>query len=71
MPTGGTARFASPVNVWDFVKITSIFAPGPGEVAEISGAAAELAKAEGMHAHRQAILLREASLLRKGHRNGG
>ncbi|MGQ9552740.1 MAG: histidinol dehydrogenase [Anaerolineae bacterium] len=61
MPTGGTARFASPVNVWDFVKITSIFAPGPSEVADISDAGAMLAEAEGLTAHRQAILLRGGS----------
>lgn len=61
MPTGGTARFASPVNVWDFVKITSIFAPGRRAVAEISEAGARLAAAEGLSAHRDAILLRGGS----------
>ncbi|MGI6207158.1 MAG: histidinol dehydrogenase [Anaerolineae bacterium] len=58
MPTGGTARFASPVNVWDFVKITSIFATGPAEVVRISPAGALLAEAEGLTFHRDAILLR-------------
>jgi len=58
MPTGGTARFASPVNVWDFVKITSVFAPGPSDIAALSSHAAVLAEAEGLTGHRDAILLR-------------
>ena len=58
MPTGGTARFASPVNVWDFVKITSIFAPGAADVAAITDAGAALAEAEGLLAHRNAMLMR-------------
>ena len=58
MPTGGTARYASPLNVWDFLKITSVFAPGRATVAAISQAGALLAEAEGLTAHRDAILLR-------------
>ncbi|NPV09622.1 MAG: histidinol dehydrogenase [Anaerolineae bacterium] len=58
MPTGGTARFASPLNVWDFVKITSIFAIGATEAAQIGPAGAILAEAEGLTFHRDAIMLR-------------
>ncbi|MHB0877619.1 MAG: histidinol dehydrogenase [Anaerolineae bacterium] len=61
MPTSGTARFASPVNVWDFMKITSVFAPGAADVAAISAAGAALAEAEGLLAHRDAILRRLSS----------
>ena len=50
MPTGGTARFASPLNVLDFVKITSIIGLS-GDIAELSRAAATLAYAEKLTAH--------------------
>jgi len=51
MPTGGTARFASPVNVLDFVKITSIIALDTETAARISPAAARIARAESLIAH--------------------
>jgi histidinol dehydrogenase len=51
MPTGGTARFASPLNVLDFVKITSIVGLNDETAAELSQAAATLAKAEALTAH--------------------
>jgi histidinol dehydrogenase len=50
MPTGGTARFASPLNVLDFVKITSIIGLS-GDITELSRAAATLAYAEELTAH--------------------
>lgn len=55
MPTEATARFASPVNVWDFVKITSVFAAGRHTAERVSSAAATLAEAEGLTFHRDAI----------------
>jgi histidinol dehydrogenase len=58
MPTGGTARFSSPCNVWDYVKITSVFAPGEETVRHISPAAIAIAKAEGLTAHAAAIQMR-------------
>ncbi len=62
MPTGQTARFSSPVNVWDFVKITSVFALGPGTAREISPAAIAFAEKEGLTAHAQAVRMRLVSL---------
>jgi histidinol dehydrogenase len=51
MPTMGTARFASPLNVRDFTKIISIFGLDATE-AQILGPVAELlAKSEGLDAH--------------------
>lgn len=61
MPTGGTARFSSPLNVWDFVKITSIFALGPAESQRLAGAGIALAEAEGLTAHAEAIRRRVTS----------
>jgi histidinol dehydrogenase len=58
MPTGRTARFASPLNVWDFIKITSVFALGAQEARSIAPSAIELAEAEGLTAHAQAVRLR-------------
>jgi histidinol dehydrogenase len=55
MPTGGTARFSSPCNVWDYIKITSVFAPSACTVQRLSPAAAAIARAEGFTAHAAAI----------------
>ena len=51
MPTGGTARFASPLNVLDFVKITSLIGLEASAAAELSKSAAILARAEALTAH--------------------
>ena len=51
MPTGGSARFASPLNVWDFVHIISLIALDPGTTAEIAPKAALIARAESLEAH--------------------
>ncbi len=58
MPTGQTARFSSPVNVWDLVKITSVFGVGPDVVREVSPAGIRLADEEGLTAHAKAMRLR-------------
>jgi histidinol dehydrogenase len=55
MPTGGTARFASPANVWDYIKITSVFAPAKATVRRIAPSAITIAEAEGLTAHAAAI----------------
>ena len=62
MPTGQTARFSSPVNVWDFVKITSVFGLGPQTTRAISPAAIIIAEEEGLTAHAQAIRMRLQAL---------
>jgi histidinol dehydrogenase len=51
MPTGGTARFASPLNVLDFVRITSVIDLDAATAAALAPAAARLARAEGLTAH--------------------
>lgn len=58
MPTSGAARFASPVGIDDFVKVTSVFAFSPADLAAWGPPAIALAEAEGLHAHAQAIRLR-------------
>ncbi len=54
MPTNGTARFASPLNVWDFVHIVSLVALSRESASGLSKHAAVLARAEGLEAHAQA-----------------
>ena len=51
MPTSGTARFASPLNVMDFVKIISLVGLDESTGAELSMSAAVIARAEGLEAH--------------------
>ena len=51
MPTGGSARFASPLNVWDFVHLISLIALDPATAAEIAPLAARIARAEGLEGH--------------------
>jgi len=58
MPTSGSARFASPLNVWDFVHIISLIALDPRTAAAVAPAAAEIAHAEGLDAHAHAAELR-------------
>ena len=54
MPTNGTARFASPLNVLDFVKISSIVQLDDQTSAQISAAATRIAQAEGLDGHANA-----------------
>ncbi|MEZ4645139.1 MAG: histidinol dehydrogenase [Chloroflexota bacterium] len=54
MPTSGTARFASPLNVMDFVKISSIVQLDDATSAELSAIAATIAQAEHLTAHANA-----------------
>ena len=54
MPTGGSARFASPLNVMDFVRLTSIVALDAATTAAIAPQAATLARAEMLDGHANA-----------------
>ena len=58
MPTGGSARFAGPLSVMDFLKVTSTIALSAGDLRTIGPAAALLARAEGLTAHARSIELR-------------
>jgi histidinol dehydrogenase len=55
MPTGGTARFSSFVNVSDFQKLIPLVAVGEELLAGVGPAAARMARAEGLEAHARAI----------------
>ncbi len=58
MPTSGTARFASPLNVLDFVKISSIIELDDATSTQLSPVAAKIAAAEGLSAHTAAAIKR-------------
>ncbi len=55
MPTGATARFSSPVNVDDFLKIISVFALDAEDLRQAGPPAVVLARAEGLEAHARAV----------------
>jgi histidinol dehydrogenase len=62
MPTGGTARFSSPVNVDDFLKIISVFGLGPEDLRQAGPPAVVLARAESLEAHARAVEYRLEAL---------
>jgi histidinol dehydrogenase len=62
MPTGGTARFSSPVNVDDFLKIISVFGLGADDLRQAGPPAVVLARAEGLEAHARAVECRLQAL---------
>ena len=58
LPTGGSARFSSPLGVADFLKVTNIIALDEPAIRKLGQAAVVIAKAEGLDAHTQAVALR-------------
>ncbi|MHC1762429.1 MAG: histidinol dehydrogenase [Negativicutes bacterium] len=58
LPTGGTARYASVLNVDTFMKTTSVIAYAAEDLGTVAADIVMLAEAEGLSAHAQAISLR-------------
>jgi histidinol dehydrogenase len=58
LPTGGSARFASPLGVYDFLKRTSVIQAGPRALARLGGPLRRLAAMEGLEAHGAAVAKR-------------
>ena len=58
LPTGGTARFSSPLGVYDFVKRISVLNFDGKALAKYGKPAAEFAAMEGLDAHGKSILAR-------------
>jgi histidinol dehydrogenase len=59
MPTGGTARFGSGLGVRAFLKFTPIVGLDDATSAEVSKAAAIIARAEGLTGHAEAAEIRQ------------
>lgn len=58
LPTGRTARFASGLSVFDFLKRTTWVEADHAALGKVGPAAVALAKAEGLTAHAESIALR-------------
>ena len=58
LPTGRTARFSSPLGVYDFQKRTSLIECTPASAASLAATATTLARSEGLTAHARAAQLR-------------
>jgi histidinol dehydrogenase len=58
LPTSGTARFSSPLGVYDFVKRSSIIEVSQAGANQLGPIAAELAYGEGLQAHARAAEMR-------------
>jgi histidinol dehydrogenase len=55
LPTGGTARYGSPLGVSDFVKSMNLINLEEADLSELGQAAAIIARAEGFEAHARAV----------------
>jgi histidinol dehydrogenase len=58
LPTGGTARFASPLSVDDFLRWPSLIAFSREKLESLAPALVELARLEGLEAHARAAAIR-------------
>jgi histidinol dehydrogenase len=58
LPTGGTARFFSPLGVYDFVKRSSVIRYDREALASRGEKVARFARMEGLEAHARAVDLR-------------
>ena len=58
LPTGGTARWASPLGVHDFLKRTSLIGYSPERLRAHAEDVMRLARAEGLHGHAAAVQVR-------------
>lgn len=59
LPTGGTARFYSPLGVHDFVKRTGVVFYTRERLQQVKGQVVKLARAEGLAGHAQSIEVRD------------
>ena len=67
LPTGGTARFASPLSVDEFVKKSSIIQYSPRALENDAHSVMQIAMHEGLWAHAQSVALRMRALEDAGH----
>ncbi|MBN2654645.1 MAG: histidinol dehydrogenase [Nitrospirae bacterium] len=61
LPTGGTARFSSPLGVYDFVKRTSLLNFTQKAFNSIADTVETLADSEGLQAHAETVRVRKRS----------
>jgi len=58
LPTSGTARFSSPLGVYDFIKRTSLISYDKAELERVQNACCTLAEMENLEAHANAVRIR-------------
>lgn len=58
LPTGSTARFSSPLGLYDFVKRTSVISFDSASLGKYGAEAARFAQLEGLEAHGRSITVR-------------
>ena len=58
LPTEGTARFSSPLGVYDFVKRMSVLRFSPAALGKLGGKTAHFARMEGLDAHANSVDVR-------------
>jgi len=58
LPTSGTARYASPLGVYDFLKRTSIMKISKTHARELSQIASSIAECEGLYSHSESAKFR-------------
>jgi len=58
LPTSGTARYASPLGVYDFLKRTSIMKISKTHAKELSQIASSIAECEGLYSHSESAKFR-------------
>jgi len=62
LPTAGTARFSSPLGIYDFVKRSSLLKFSREGFSRLSGTVRTIASVEGLGAHENSIIVRERAL---------
>jgi len=55
LPTGGTARFSSPLNISDFMKFINVINADEASLKKLGAAASIIARAEGLDGHARAV----------------
>jgi histidinol dehydrogenase len=66
LPTGGTARFGSPLNILDFIKLINLVNMDEKDIKRLGRAASLIAGAEGLDAHARAVAKRLENIARGG-----
>jgi histidinol dehydrogenase len=59
LPTGGAARFSSPLGVYDFIKRSSLIFLSPEGLKKLSQTGMRLARMEGLEGHARSIQKRQ------------
>ena len=58
LPTGGAAKFSSPLSVYDYVKMPSIISVTAGGFSKLNRSVINLAMSEGLEAHANSVRVR-------------